>query len=591
VNALMLAAVLTPFGVALLITLPGPLRRLPLRLAPWSAIPALAAALLTPPTEPVVLPWLLLGARLGLDLTGQVFLLFTALLWTLAGLYARAYLAHDPARGRFWVFHLLTMSGNLGLIVAQDLVTFYVAFALMTFAAYPLVVHAGGAAALRAGRVYIVMAVIGEAMLLAGLIPAALASDSLALDAVAAGLATSPSRDLSIALLLLGFGVKAGALPLHVWLPLAHPVAPTPASAVLSGSMIKAGLLGWLRFLPLGEVALPGWGALMIGAGLAAAFFGVLIGVTQHDAKTALAYSSISQMGLINVAVGIGLSNPAAWPTTLAACLAYATHHGLAKGALFLGVGVAIAAAGRRTAWRLALAGLGFVALAVAGAPLTSGGVAKAYLKDVAPMSPAAWPAVLDWLLPLTAVGTTLLMGRFLLLVARNTRPDPHHPLTPGLWVPWALLLAAVAVVMWVLPHRYELQIDPPGLPYPGAVWMSIWPVVAGALVVWIAVLLARRRAAGPERLHVAPGDLLLPAERVLGGVTRALERLRASHMADPVNPVATLSSRWYGVYARADRQSTMLRLEQRLTRWVTAGLLVISLVAALVLLLRLNRG
>jgi formate hydrogenlyase subunit 3/multisubunit Na+/H+ antiporter MnhD subunit len=584
VNALLFVAALTPAALALLVALPTPLRRIALVLAPWAAVPALGVAVALPGVEPVTVPWLLLGTRLGLDLTGQVFLLFTALLWTLAGVYARAYLAHDPGRARFFGFYLLTLSGNLGLIVAQDLVTFYVAFALMTFAAYPLVVHQGDATALRAGRVYIVMAVIGETMLLAGLIPAALAAGSLELGAVAAGVAASPLRDVSIALLLGGFGVKAGALPLHVWLPLAHPVAPTPASAVLSGSMIKAGLLGWLRFLPLGEAALPGWGALLIGLGLAAAFFGVLIGVTQDDAKTALAYSSISQMGMINAAVGVGLTDPAGWPSTLAACLAYATHHGLAKGALFLGVGVAIAAAGSRVAWRLTLAGLGFTALAVAGAPLTSGMVAKTYLKDVAPLSPAAWPQLLDWLLPLTALGTTLLRGRFLLLVVRHSRPDPHHPLVPGLWVPWAVLLAALGGVLWVLPRYYELEIDPPGLPYPGAVWMSIWPVVAGALLVWGAVHFVRRREFSPDRLRIAAGDLLVPTERVLGRLARWWGRVVP---AEPVNPIATLSSRWYGIYARTDKQSAMLLLEERLTRWVVAGLLVVALTAMIFGLMR----
>jgi len=91
---------------------------------------------------------------------------------------------------------------------------------------------------------------------------------------------------------------------LHFWLPLAHPVAPTPASAVLSGAMIKAGLLGWLLTLPLSETALPQWGTLMIMVGALASIGAALIGVCQHQAKAVLAYSSISQMGLITIMVG-----------------------------------------------------------------------------------------------------------------------------------------------------------------------------------------------------------------------------------------------------------------------------------------------
>src|SRR5690606_7309656 len=137
------------------------------------------------------------------------------------------------------------------------------------------------------------------------LITAALATNQTALPAVAAGLADAPRRDLIVGLVLAGFGIKAGALPLHVWLPLAHPAAPTPASAVLSGAMIKAGLLGWLRFLPLGLVALPGWAALLMVLGVVAVFFGAAAGAVQQDAKAVLAYSSISQMGLMIIGLAI----------------------------------------------------------------------------------------------------------------------------------------------------------------------------------------------------------------------------------------------------------------------------------------------
>jgi formate hydrogenlyase subunit 3/multisubunit Na+/H+ antiporter MnhD subunit len=577
-TALLLAAVLAPAAVAAAVALRTPLRGAALALAPWAPLPALLLSLRADALEPTTIPWLLLGSRVGLDLAGQLFLFFTALLWTAAGVYARAYAAHDPGRHRFVAFFLLTMSGNLLLVTAHDVATFYVAFALMTFAAYPLVVHRGDAEARRAGRVYIVMAVVGETMLLAGLLPAVHAAGSLEVGAVAAGVAGSPQRDLVVGLLLAGFGVKAGALPLHVWLPLAHPVAPTPASAVLSGSMIKAGLLGWLRFLPLGEAALPGWGATLIGLGLGAAFFGVAIGVTQRDPKTVLAYSSISQMGIINVAVGIGLANPAAWPSALAACLVYVVHHGLAKGALFLGVGVATAAAGSRRARRLTLAGLGFAALSVAGAPLTSGMVAKSYLKEIAPVAPAAWPGLLDGLLPLTAAGTTLLLGRFLLLV-RRAAPEPDHPLVAGLWVPWVAVLGALAAVLWALPSHYSLGVDPPGLPYADAIWVAIWPMVAGAMALWIGTLATRRGALPADRLRVAAGDVLVPVERALDAANRRIpiERLR-----EPPNPVAILSSRWYSVYARADRDSRMLRAEQRITGWAAAGAAAVALALAI---------
>jgi formate hydrogenlyase subunit 3/multisubunit Na+/H+ antiporter MnhD subunit len=578
VSALPLLVAVLPLAVAALVPLAGAAGRMGRALAPWAALPALALAAVPQPPPAVIYPALLLGMRVGIDATGQVFLLLSALLWTVAGVYARAYHAGDPARPRLYVFWLLTLAGNLGLVVAHDVVGFYLFFALMTFSAYGLVVHAGGAAALRAGRVYIVMAVVGEAVLLAGILLGAADAPGLELEAFSASIAASPRRDLVIGLLLAGFGIKAGALPLHVWLPLAHPVAPTPASAVLSGSMIKAGLLGWLRFLPLGEAALPGWGAAVLVLGLLAAFFGVAVGATQRDPKTALAYSSISQMGFMNVAVGVGLWAPDAWPVALAACLAYALHHGLAKGALFLGVGVA--AAGGRRGRVLAMAGLAFAALAVAGAPLTSGSLAKRAVKTAAARVPD-WPPALDLLLPLAAVGTTLLMGRFLMLVWREGGERAHGSLR-GLAVPWAGLLGAVAVVVWFVPGWYELALPPPYLPDADSVWVSVWPVVAGAVLLWALVTGGRRLRVPAERVEVTAGDLLVPVERGLARV----KRLLSIELKPPRDPLGVVAAWWFGVYVESRRSEGMARVERGLTRWAVAVVLWMALVIGFAALL-----
>jgi formate hydrogenlyase subunit 3/multisubunit Na+/H+ antiporter MnhD subunit len=573
----LIPAVLAPFAVGR-----GRVGRAVRAMAPWAALPALAVALVPGPLPTVRLEWLLLGADYGLDTVGQIFLLFTALLWTVAGVYARGYLAHDLSCGRYFLFHLLTLSGNLGLILSQDLVSFYLFFALMTFSAYGLVIHVGTAAALRAGRVYIVMAVLGESLLLAGLMLAAAHSPSLDISTVAASVAAAPQRDLIITLLLSGFGIKAGAVPLHVWLPLAHPVAPTPASAVLSGSMIKAGLLGWLRFLPLGEAALPTWSATLVVLGLIAAFFGVLIGLAQRDPKTLLAYSSISQMGFLNVAVGLGLGDPARWRYALTACLVYAVHHGLAKGALFLGVGVVQGASSRRLRF-WSLVAIGFAGLTVAGAPLTSGSAAKYLLKYAAPAAPGAWPDWLDMLLPLAAVGTTLLMGRFLVLLSRTEVRPEQHPVDRRMLASWGLLLGSVAVVVWLLPGHFGLDVRPPFRPAVETVWVAIWPVVAGAVLLWTLLWLSARTRV-LRGLAVAPGDLLLVAE----GLAAKLWRLRkpSPREGPGATPVNSLASEWYGLYARSDRRDRALRLEVALTRWAVAALLGAALLVSFFLLL-----
>ena len=99
--------------------------------------------------------------------------------------------------------------------------------------------------------------------------------------------------------------------------------------------MIKAGLLAWLRFLPMGEISFPGWGILCLVIGLAGAFYAVAVGLTQDDPKTVLAYSSVSQMGIMMIGLGAGMMNAEAWPACLTALLIYSLHHGLVKGGLF----------------------------------------------------------------------------------------------------------------------------------------------------------------------------------------------------------------------------------------------------------------
>src|SRR5215470_16478408 len=113
----------------------------------------------------------------------------------------------------------------------------------------------------------------------------------------------SPWRGAAMTLLILGFGLKIGLVPGHVWMPLAYTAAPIPAAAALSGAAVKAGVIGLIRFLPLGP-AMPRWGEALAAAGLFSAFYGVIIGLTQKHPKTVLAYSSISQMGLLAAALG-----------------------------------------------------------------------------------------------------------------------------------------------------------------------------------------------------------------------------------------------------------------------------------------------
>jgi hydrogenase-4 component B len=458
-------------------------------LAPWAALPAIAAAF--GPDVRLETPWLLLGGALGVDGLARPFLFFTGALWLLAGFFAGDYLR--GGRSRFFAFHLLALCGNAGLLVAGDAVTFYAFFALMSFAAYPLVVHEGDREARRAGGIYLGLVVIGELLLFAGLVAASADGATLRF-----GEGARAPGGLVAALLCAGLGVKAGVVPLHVWLPLAHPAAPAPASAVLSGAMIKAGLIGWLRMLPLLWVSGTALGEAFLILGLLSAFYGVLMGLVQPNPKAVLAYSSVSQMGWMTLGVGAGLVAPEGWETAATTVALFALHHGLAKGALFMGLG-ALHAAPPGRALAFVRGGMAVAALSLAGAPWTAGTLAKGALKEAVDVLPAPWPAAVGVLLFAAGTGTALLMARVLVLAWAERGGEGRW--TPRLWGSWAALTAAAVLApwFWAGPHVA------PALA-PGSAAAALLPVGAGALLAWVATWsgVGRRLL-----LPIPPGDLL----------------------------------------------------------------------------------
>jgi formate hydrogenlyase subunit 3/multisubunit Na+/H+ antiporter MnhD subunit len=513
---LLLLAVCWPALLAVGLLAPG-LRR-PLRgLAPWAALPALFAGLTRVP--PLELPWLMLGGNLGLDPVAVILWPVTAGLWLAAGLVAQHYLLPGPRRDAFFAWFLAAMSGNLLLLAALDAIVFYLGFALMSFASYGLVVYNGDERARHAGRYYVSLVVLGEICIISALMLLA-SRGPTDFVSMRANLATlgPPHTNFVMALLLAGFGIKAGLFGVHYWLPLAHPVAPAPASAVLSGAMIKAGLVAWMRLLPLGEAALPGWGMALAALGMWTAIYGVLAGLPQREPKTVLAYSSVSQMGLMSLAVGLGLVWPQHWPALMAALLAFAVHHALSKGVLFIGAGLIQGPLGPASA-RLAAAALCVAALAIAGAPLTGGLVAKLALKHGVALIEPPWAAVLPVLLWISSVMTALLMLRFLTLAWPTATAGAKA--RPGSFAPWLLLLAASLAAPWLSVDEL-LRAEAAGLP---AILSASWPLFVSALVAVIA--LALRRADRVPALPLVPaGDLGIPLERAVLSIGRSLGRL-----------------------------------------------------------------
>jgi formate hydrogenlyase subunit 3/multisubunit Na+/H+ antiporter MnhD subunit len=544
-----------PLVAAVLLLFKGRTAAVASWLAAVAALPALAAAFLAAETE-LSLPWLLLGARIGLDETGQAFLALTAFLWLCAGIYARDYLSHAPNASRFFRYSLLTMSGNFGLVVALDAPTFFAFYTLMSFAAYGLIVHERTPENIRAGKIYIALVLVGEVMVFSGMVlgvnPSA--HDSLSW-------ASHEVNTYAVIFLVLGFGIRVGVLPTHFWLPLAHPAAPTPASAVLSGAMLKAGVLGWLRFLPLGAIELPELGALCAVAGLLAVVFGVFVGLWQRDAKVVLAYSSISQMGYITLAVGVGFLMPSLWPALLSAVVLYVVHHGLAKAALFLGVGLAATERRRFTAVFLFIP-----MLAMAGAPLTSGASAKDALKQAigsANYAPDEWLGIL---FGLGAFLTALLMARFMCAV--HALGDAKHGLGMTAWAVWCAILAAMAAMPWWLPGAT-----------PSATWSAMIPVAlgaaCGAIVQWYRPQLADSRVPA----WIPSGDIVVIVERAWAFV----RRFSGSVISGEAEAEAQ------AVSAAAERLGRIMMgvriLERRLFNWRFVGLVLLSFLAFLSLL------
>jgi formate hydrogenlyase subunit 3/multisubunit Na+/H+ antiporter MnhD subunit len=511
---LLVATLALPVAMLLACLSPGLRARVPdlLALAP---LPALATALLAGDGPPLVLD----PARqvaLALDPPAAMLLGVAALLWCAAGLYARAYMV-GRGRGRFAIWWLLTLTGSLGVFIAADLATFYLAFGLVSLAAWGLVVHEGTPSARRAGDIYLVLAVLGEVCLLIAfaLLAAAIPGESLAIREAARLLPGSPWQGLTLALLIAGFGLKMGLVPLHVWLPIAHPAAPMPASAALSGVIVKAGVVGLIRFLPV-DAALPDWGATLAMVGVLTAYWGVACGITQQNPKTVLAYSTVSQMGLVAAVLGMGLA--AAGSAGLTAAF-YAAHHILAKGALFLVVGV-VAASGVRP-WPVLLPAA-VLALGFGGLPLSGGYVAKLAVKDT------LGEGAVGLLATLAGAGSTLLMLHFLERLRRSA-PDSAATAPAGLVVPWLAMALAAIVLPWALFVRAGIG-SPAEALAPVALLAALWPVLLG---IGLAALL---RPWADRLPQVPEGDVVVLVGRAVHAGTV---------MGAPLNRAEIVLQRW----------------------------------------------
>ncbi|MFH2099876.1 MAG: proton-conducting transporter membrane subunit, partial [Pseudomonadota bacterium] len=294
----------------------------------------------------LILPWHVpMGSfHIGMDALSALFVLLISLVGALGAIYGRGYLGHDPEKGRVamsWCWYNLLVASMLLVAVARDGFLFLVAWEVMSLSSFFLVMfdHQKDEV-VRAGWIYLVATHIGTAFLLVMFL---LLGHDGGLDFARLS-ASGPVASVVFCAALIGFGTKAGFVPLHVWLPEAHPAAPSHVSALMSGVMIKTGIYGILRVLIFLGEPVSWWGWALVVIGVVSGVTGVLFALAQHDLKRLLAYHSVENIGIIALGLGIGLlgvtaGNPLM--ATLGFCggLMHVINHGLFKSLLFLGAG------------------------------------------------------------------------------------------------------------------------------------------------------------------------------------------------------------------------------------------------------------
>ncbi|MFQ5731960.1 MAG: proton-conducting transporter membrane subunit, partial [Planctomycetaceae bacterium] len=274
----------------------------------------------------------------------------------LGAVYGWQYLLHDADRkslGPVW-FHYNTLAAAMLLVVtARNGVLFLVAWEVMALSSYFLVVYEHEQQSVRdAGRTYLIASHLGTAFLLVFFVLLGRDAGSMDFADIAAWIQSSggfspETAGVLFVLAVIGFGTKAGFMPLHVWLPEAHPVAPSHVSAVMSGVMIKTGIYGILLALTFLGPPPQWWGWLLIGIGMTSGVLGVLFALAQHDLKRLLAYHSVENIGIISLGLGVGvlgmsLNEPGVAVLGFAGALLHVVNHGVFKGLLFLGAGAVI---------------------------------------------------------------------------------------------------------------------------------------------------------------------------------------------------------------------------------------------------------
>ena len=583
-------------------------------------------------------PWVF-----GLDALSAVFLLAVAVAGTASALYGVTYLRREPHPRPAGVAHLLMavlVAAMMLVVAARAAVPFLIAWEVMALSAYFLVVFEHDRPEVRrAGLLYLAVTHAGTLALFVLFAAWAGEGRDLGFAALAARAASLPAGGaLVLALALLGFGAKAGVVPLHVWLPEAHAAAPSHVSAVMSGVVIKMGIYGLLRVVVLLGAPPAWWGWLVAALGAASGVLGVLWALAQHDLKRLLAFHSVENIGIILLGIGAGslgitYGHPAMAVLGFGGAALHTLNHALFKSLLFFGAGAVVQATGTRDLERLGglarrmpgtaaafLAG----AAAIVGLPPLNGFVGewlvyRSLLPGAATVAGAAGDASRLAILavPALALIGALALACFVKVIGivflghgrDDTALAGAREAPPGMLGP-AFALAAACALIGLLPalvlapalrvgalvaHRGAgvAALDLGGLSAAGPMTVFALALAAALALAWLArPLLARGpRAAAPTwgcgypaptpRMQYTASSfaapLLLELRPLAGVHERRTAGAFATHAVDPVLAGLVLPA-WRGLRAAADR----LRPLQR----GRLALYVLYIVAALLALL-----
>lgn len=402
-----------------------------------------------------------------IDQVGTLFLTVTSIVWVVVGFYAFVYMKHEGRERQFFGFYLIVYGVLVALDFSGNLVTMYMFYELMSLTSMPLVLHNRSHEAVMAALKYLFYSMCGAYCGLFGIFFLYKYCDTLTFTAGGTLnlLLVGENRGLlllAVFLMILGFGVKAGMLPMHAWLPAAHPVAPSPASAVLSGIIVKYGVLAVLRvvYYVVGPEFIRGTWVQNVWMSLAllTVFMGSLLAYREKVFKKRLAYSSVSQASYI--LFGLSLLSEAGFT----GALLHTVFHAFIKCTLFLTAGIFIFLYGKtrveefyglgkrmpKTVWCYT-----FASLALIGIPPTSGFISKWYLAQGAL---EANVGMFRWLGPVVLLVSALLTAGYLLpITVRGFFPGEGETVSEGKEPPFGMLvplaiLAALSVLLGLFP-------------------------------------------------------------------------------------------------------------------------------------------